>query len=133
MGPGGCAGANGAALVAVARHWRLTRQRDQAEALVGPVAKAAHWIEKRRHARRGPTFDPSDLAWSVRGLVAAAAMLDDLDQPEVAADARRFAESAARALEALGGVAAPELERSGRRRSRGPRRPESAAHAGAGA
>ena len=69
MGPVGCAGANGAALVAVARHWRLTRQPDLVERLIGPVAKAAHWIDKRRNARRGPTFSAEDLAWSVRGLV----------------------------------------------------------------
>ncbi|MGZ4716034.1 MAG: hypothetical protein ACXWCB_04960, partial [Acidimicrobiales bacterium] len=109
VGPDGCAGANGAALVAVARHWRLTRQPDQVEPLIGPVAKAARWIDKRRNARRGPTFSAGDLAWSVRGLVDAAAMLDEVGQPEVAADARRFAESARRALEAMGGVPQPEL------------------------
>ncbi len=109
MGADGRAGANGAALVAVARHWRLNRQPDQVEALIGPVAKAAHWIDKRRHARRGPTFSADDLAWSVRGLVDAAAMLDELGQPEVAADARRFAESARQALDRMGGVPSPEL------------------------
>ncbi len=109
MGPVGCAGANGAALVAVARHWRLTRQPDEIERLIGPVAKAAHWIDKRRHARRGPTFSAEDLAWSVQGLVDVAAMLDDLGQPEVATDARRFATSARDALVAMGGVPQPEL------------------------
>ena len=110
MGPDACAGANGAALVAVARHWRLTRQRDLADRLVGPVAKAAHWIDKRRNARRGPTFTPSDLRWSVRGLLDAASMLDDLGQPEVAADARRFA---AAAQVAADGMAAVAPEQSG--------------------
>ncbi len=109
MGPDGCAGANGAALVAVARHWRLTRQPDQVERLIGPVAKAAHWIDKRRNARRGPTFSAEDLAWSVQGLVEAAAMLDEVGQPEVAADARRFAAAADAALQAMGGVPEPEL------------------------
>ena len=109
MGPGGCAGANGAALVAVARHWRLTRQPDQVERLIGPVAKAAHWIDKRRNARRGPTFSAEDLTWSVQGLLEAAAMLDDVGQPDVAADARRFATSAADALAAMGGGPEPEL------------------------
>jgi hypothetical protein len=112
MGPGACAGANGAALVAVARHWRLTRQVDLAEQLVGPVAKAAHWIDKRRNARRGPAFSAEDLAWSVRGLVATAAMLDELGQPEVADDTRRFAESARQALDGLGGEPEPELSGS---------------------
>jgi hypothetical protein len=109
MGPAGCAGANGAALVAVARQWRLNRDVELADQLVGPVAKAAHWIDKRRNARRGPTFSAADLAWSVGGLLAAAAMLDDLGQPEVAADARRFAAGADEALATMGGVPEPEI------------------------
>jgi len=109
MGADGCAGANGAALVAIARHWRLTRQRDLAERLIGPIAKSAHWIDKRRNARRGPAFTVSDLAWSQRGLRDAAAMLDDLDQPDVAADARRFADAIRSAIDAAGGEPAPEL------------------------
>ncbi len=92
MAPGGTAGANGAALVALAHHVALTGDGELAESLVGPVAKAVHWIDKRRRTRRGgPTLTADDLTWSGRGLVAAATMLDAIGQPEVAADARAFA------------------------------------------
>ena len=92
MRPGGSAAANGAALVAVARHVELTGDAELAEALVGPVAKSVHWIDKRRRARRaGPVLTGDDLDWSVRGLEAAATMLDGVGQPEVAADARASA------------------------------------------
>ncbi|MEZ5142292.1 MAG: hypothetical protein R2726_07190 [Acidimicrobiales bacterium] len=43
--------ANGAALWAAARHWELHRDEALAELLVGPLAKAAQWIVKRRRSR----------------------------------------------------------------------------------
>lgn len=125
--------ANGAALTALATHWRLTGDLALAEALVGPVAKAAHWIAKRRSSRRGRrTTDtvglmpdgvvPSWLGppgasfrtdwWSLRGLRDAAALLAALDQPDAAADAEAtaaeleatLAEAMATAAAAHGGV-----------------------------
>ncbi len=80
--------------------------------LVGPVAKAGHWIERRRHVRRhrkdalragllpaGP--QPGVLGaegqaylddwWSIAGLVRSARLLERAGQVEAAVDARRFA------------------------------------------
>ena len=96
--------ANGAALVALADHWRATGDAELVEAFVGPVAKAAHWIGKRCASRRGRR-DPAtvgllpdgagpawlgdggafhDAWWSLRGLRDAAAMLRAVDQPDAA-------------------------------------------------
>lgn len=104
--------ANAAALAAVARHWRLTGETDLVERLVGPIAKGAHWIEKKRTSRRAPRDAAApgllpvgaapahaggpgsyfrDAARSVRALAEVADALVAADQPEVAADARRFA------------------------------------------
>ena len=43
---------NGAVLWALARHWELGRDDALIERLIGPIAKAGHWIDKRRRARR---------------------------------------------------------------------------------
>jgi hypothetical protein len=113
--------ATGAALVALGNHWRATGNVDLVTKLVGPVAKGANWIDRRASGRRH-RIDPSavglmpegdaprwiggdgvtyhDSWWSLRGLVDAAAMLDAIDQPEAAADARRFAAQLGLALEA---------------------------------
>jgi hypothetical protein len=114
-GPAGTASANGAALVALARHVELVGDTAWAEELVGSVAKAVHWIDKRRAGKRrvlrgDPALTPTDLAWSIRGLQAAAGLLDDLGQPDVAADARAFARAAAADLARLdeGAVDRPE-------------------------
>ncbi|MCU0268943.1 MAG: hypothetical protein MUF83_09870 [Acidimicrobiales bacterium] len=119
--------ANGAALAAVARHWQLTRDDALFDELVGPMAKAAHWIEKRRSGRRvrrdqqpggevvgrgllpagrGPDWaGPSgvyfrDLAWAWRGLQASVGVFEAAGQPEVAEDVGRFAARAREDLEA---------------------------------
>jgi hypothetical protein len=110
--PAGRIDANAAALAAVAAHWRLSGDVDLVERLVGPLAKAAHWIEKRRTGRRSardsravgllpenparPGGGPPgtylrDAAVSARALAGVADALDAAGQPEVAADARRFA------------------------------------------
>ena len=95
MGDRTDAAANGAALAALGEHWRLCRDDALIEQLVGVIAKAIHWIEKRRTARRGTTALSVDaLTWSVRGLRLVAPALDAVGQPEVAADARRFADRA---------------------------------------
>lgn len=63
-----------AALLAFGDHWRLTRDRSLADALVGPVAKAAHRIGKRR--------GDADTA---AALAAAVDLLAGAGQPEAAA------------------------------------------------
>jgi hypothetical protein len=112
--------ANGAALWALSHHQRLTRDRDRdlIEAMVGPIAKAVHWIERRRQSGRGSEgrarqadeslrgllppsvgaeplgpydYFYSDDFWGVAGLRAGAELLRGIDQPEAAADAERFA------------------------------------------
>ncbi len=94
--------------------------------LVGPVAKAAHAIERRRRVRRHrkhprragllpsgpqpPVLGPAgqtylDDWWSVAGLVRAARLLEGEGQLEAAVDARRFARDLAatvdRSIEAV--------------------------------
>jgi hypothetical protein len=103
----GRADANGAALFALGDHWRITRDDALIEELVGPIAKAAHWIAKRGSRRRGAgRMTASDLEWSVRGLRLVADALDAVGQPEVAADARRFAAEAATELTGIRSEAA---------------------------
>jgi hypothetical protein len=109
-------GAGGAALVALADHWRLTREAALVDPLVEPVARAAHAIDKaraggsgrgrgalddpqvagllpaRRRARLGTTEHLyADSLWGVAGLHAAADLLAVVDQSEAAEDARGFA------------------------------------------
>lgn len=112
--------ANGAVLGAVGSHWQLTRDTDLVDAMVGPLAKGAHWIDKRRAGRRGrreagadgllpegtaPGYAGPvgsyfrDAARSARGLRDLAPALDGAGQPEVAADARRFAAALVDALD----------------------------------
>ncbi|MGH9185709.1 MAG: hypothetical protein ACRD0U_07850, partial [Acidimicrobiales bacterium] len=102
--------ANGAALWTLAEHWRLTRNRDLFEPMATPVAKGAHWIERKRRAQRrrrepelrgllpagssaehgGPVdYSYWDDFWGVAGLCSAAELLDGCGQPEAAADAHR--------------------------------------------
>ncbi|HEY5154236.1 MAG TPA: hypothetical protein VIJ47_05845 [Acidimicrobiales bacterium] len=97
MAADGSTAGNGAALLALARHVDLTADLDLAETLVGPVAKAVHWIDKQRRARRGPPLTPEARAWSLVGLRAAANLAERIDQPGVAADARAAAEALASA------------------------------------
>jgi hypothetical protein len=95
--------ANGAALYALGEHWLLTRDADLVERLVGPTAKAGHWIDKRRRARRGRRLADAalpDLLWSLAGLDRAAAMLEANGQPDVAEDLARFALELRRELDA---------------------------------
>jgi hypothetical protein len=104
--------ANGAALWSLANHWRLTRDREVLEPMVGSIAKGVHWIDRKRRSKRrrgdenlkgllpagisaehlGP-FDYFywDDFWAVAGLRAGAELLTGLDQPDAAADAERFA------------------------------------------
>jgi len=117
--------ATGAALVALGNHWRTTSDTDLVASMVGPVAKGANWIDRRATGRRHRA-DPSTLGllpegdaplwiggdsvsyhdswWSLRGLIDAADMLEAIDQPEAAADARQFAGRLRAALEAAMGA-----------------------------
>jgi len=84
-----------AALAAVGDHWRLSRDDVLTEKLVGVIAKAVHWLERARTPRRGSSaLSGDELVAAARALGLAAEALDGVDQPEVAADARRFADSA---------------------------------------
>ena len=87
-------GSNGAVLYALARHWQLTRDEALIERLIGPIARAGHWIEKKRTARRRPLLLPGhevDVSWSIRGLSAIVPALVAAGQPEVAKDFAGFA------------------------------------------
>jgi hypothetical protein len=104
--------APGAVLAAVGEHWALTGDTALVEDLVGPLAKAAHWIEKRRTSPRrrrdratvgllpdgdqpawigGSMVSYHDAWWSLHGLAAVAPALAAAGQPEVADDVGRFA------------------------------------------
>ena len=105
--------ANGCALWTIAHHWRLVRDRELLDPMIGPVAKGVHWIDRKRRSRRrrkdeslrgllpagisaehlGP-FDYFywDDFWGVAGLRAGAEVLRAADQPDAAADATRFAD-----------------------------------------
>jgi hypothetical protein len=107
--------ANGAALHALVRHWRLTRVPELVESMVGPIAKGAHWIDRKRHARKAKRSDPAlrglfpagvsaehlgpfdyfywDDFWGVAGLRAGAELLRAVDQRDAAAEADRCAAS----------------------------------------
>ncbi|MCD9623605.1 hypothetical protein [Rhabdothermincola salaria] len=113
--------AAGAWLHAVAEHVRLTGGADLAVDLVGPVAKAAHHLQRRhlsRRARRsdgGPSLLPAgdgpgwvgddgptyhDALWAWRGLLDASFTLEAAAQPDAAS------EVAAGAAEMAGALAA---------------------------
>ena len=106
-GPDGRGDANGALLAALAAHVQLTDDTVLADQLVGPVAKAAHWVGRTRRPRRakraprlagalpdgpGPRWCGGsgtwlrDLAWSLAGVEGAAEVLALVDQPDAAAD-----------------------------------------------
>jgi hypothetical protein len=122
--------ANGCALWAIAEHWRLTRDQDLIEGMVGPIAKGAHWIDRKRRSKRrnrdpevrgllppgvsaehlGP-FDHFywDDFWGVAGQRAAAELLAAAEQPEAAADAARFGRELLLDLEASMAIVARRL------------------------
>ena len=107
--------ANGAALHALAQHWRLTRDAPLVESMVGPIAKGVHWIDRKRHARKTNRNDAAlrgllpagvsaehlgpfdyfywDDFWGVAGLRAGAELLRAVDQDDAATEAERFAAS----------------------------------------
>ncbi len=99
--------ANGALLVALGRHVALVPDSDLLPRLTGPIAKAAHWVDKRRRSRRSrrdpatvgllpdgapPRWTPGlrddcwlrDDYWGLAGMRAAVALLELAAQPEAA-------------------------------------------------
>ena len=103
--------ANGAALWAVAEHWRLARDRELVKLLAPSVRRGVRWIERKRRSKRrkdaalrglmpasisaehlGP-FDYYywDSFWSLRGLLDGAELLDVAGDADAAAGARRWA------------------------------------------
>ncbi|MEY2453064.1 MAG: hypothetical protein QOD92_2638 [Acidimicrobiaceae bacterium] len=121
--------ANGCALWVLAEHWRLTRDRELLDAVVGSVAKGAHWIERKRGSKRkrapelygllpagvsaehlGP-FDYFfwDDFWGVAGLRAAAELLEAAGETAAAADVRRDADSFWADVKASLGIVANRL------------------------
>src|SRR5581483_2893677 len=104
---------NGCALWSVAEHWRLTRDRELVESLAGPIAKGAHWIERKRRTRRRHSAEVHGLLpagvsaehlgpfdyfywddfWATAGLRAAAELFAALGEPSAADQARRQADS----------------------------------------
>jgi hypothetical protein len=112
--------ANGAALWALAQHWRLTRDRELVEGMVDPIAAGVQWIERKRHRAgrkrrgRGPVDErlegllPPGVSaehlgpydhfywddfWGVAGLRAGAELLRAAGEGPAADDADRFAAS----------------------------------------
>ena len=103
--------ANGAALWALAEHWRLTGDQELVGELAPAVSRGVRWIERKRHARRrrdpavaglmpasisaehlGPfDFYYWDDFWSLRGLKDGAALLRVAGRPEAAAKAEEWA------------------------------------------
>jgi hypothetical protein len=117
-------------LHALGHHVRLTGDLDLAEAMVGPVAKAAHHLRRRSSPRRSrraegpagavvpgpsapwvPPGDPDalhDAVWVRRGLLDAALLLDVAGQTDAAAEPRAGAEEVDGALRAAGQVLVAE-------------------------
>ena len=125
---------NGAALVALGQHWRLARDTPFVEGIVEPIARGAHWIDRKRGraaGRRKGRDDPAlagllpagtsaehlgpvdhyywDDFWGVAGLRAAAELLRVAGQPEAADDAARGAAAMWADVEASLAVTAARL------------------------
>jgi hypothetical protein len=127
--------ANGAALWALAEHWRLTGDDALVKEMAPAVSRGVRWIERKRHSRRrrdpavqglipasvsaehlGPfDFYYWDDFWSLRGLLDGAALLRAAGRAEAASKAEEWAEglqadvraSLALVAERLGTLAVP--------------------------
>ena len=120
--------ANGAALSAMAEHWRLTGSLDHVDAEA--VVKGVRWIERKRHTRRGRKDDavrgllPASISaehlgpfdfyywddfWSLRGLLDGAALLRALGADPIADECDRWATSMRADLEASMALVADRL------------------------
>src|SRR5439155_2968585 len=121
---------NGAALWALAEHWRLTRDEDLARLTARSVGRGVRWIDRKRHSKRrrkdavlaglmpasmsaehlGP-FDYFywDSFWSARGLLDGADLLDAAGDGAPAAIARTWAGELRAAIEASLALVAERL------------------------
>ncbi|HEX9683966.1 MAG TPA: hypothetical protein VGA13_12850 [Acidimicrobiales bacterium] len=112
---------NGAALHALAEHWRLTGDPDALEGLDQVVARGVQWIERKRHSKRnrkdpemegllpagisaehlGPfDFYYWDDFWGWKGMLDGAQLLEALGQSAAAAAVRQDAAAFGRDIEA---------------------------------
>src|SRR5436305_14330522 len=104
---------NGAAIWALAEHWRLTRDEEVLRATIQSVSRGVRWIERKRHSKRrrgdaslvglmpasisaehlGP-FDYYywDDFWSLRGLLDGAELLTAAGHERAAARSREWAD-----------------------------------------
>jgi hypothetical protein len=104
---------NGAAISALAEHWRLTRDEEVLRATIQSVSRGVRWIERKRHSKRrrrdaslvglmpasisaehlGP-FDYYywDDFWSLRGLLDGAELLTAAGDERAAATAQEWAD-----------------------------------------
>jgi hypothetical protein len=121
--------ANGAALHALAEHWRLHRDRAPLAELAPAVARGAEWIERTRRSRRGVDparrgllppgtsarhLGPPDLLywddlWSLRGLEDAAELLAAAGEQGAADDVAASAAGLRRDLDASLALVAERL------------------------
>ena len=121
---------NGAALWALAEHWRLTRDEDLARLTARSVGRGVRWIDRKRHSKRrrkdavlaglmpasmsaehlGP-FDYFywDSFWSARGLLDGADLLDVAGDSALAATARAWAGELRGAIDASLALVAERL------------------------
>ena len=106
-------GANGAALWALGRHWRMARDRALVDDMAEALARGAQWVERARTGaglrhrgpRReepalagllppasapgevgGPAYAYADDLWAVAGLQACVDVLEGMDQPAAAGE-----------------------------------------------
>ena len=100
----------GAALTALATHWRLTGDDDFLAAVLPAVALGVSALR-----RAGRSADAGDLTWAVSGLDGAAALLRHGGHPPVAARAESHAAAARAALGQLDPVPVPVLMPDGAR------------------
>lgn len=122
--------ANGAALWALAEHWRMTRDAELVREVAPSVARGVEWIERKRHRKRrrkdpalkglmpasisaehlGP-FDYYywDNFWSLRGLLDGAELLRVAGDHQAASNADEFATSLRADVEASMALAARRL------------------------
>src|SRR5947209_4454475 len=121
---------NGAAIWALAEHWRLTRDEELLHATIQSVSRGVRWIERKRHSKRrrrdatlvglmpasisaehlGP-FDYYywDDFWSLRGLLDGAELLTAAGDGRAAATAQEWADGLRADLDRSLALAAEQL------------------------
>ncbi|MBV8386889.1 MAG: hypothetical protein JO155_08885 [Acidimicrobiia bacterium] len=121
---------NGAAIWALAEHWRLTRDEEVLQATIQSVSRGVRWIERKRHSKRrrrdetlvglmpasisaehlGP-FDYYywDDFWSLRGLLDGADLLAVTGDERAAGRAREWADELAADLDRSLSLVAEQL------------------------